>query len=150
MSQSLSQLYVHLTFGTKERYPFISPIWENQLLTYITGIIRNHDSLCIQCNSVEDHVHILFRMSKNYALSKIVEHIKKESSKWVKDNVPTCSKFFWQVGCGCFSVSSSKIEVVKNYIKKQKEHHLSISYQDEVEVFFKQYDLEYNAEYYWR
>jgi len=89
-------------------------------------------------------------MSKNYALSKIVENIKKESSKWLKDNFPSYSKFSWQTGYGGFSVSSSKVEVVKKYIENQKEHHRRISYQEEVEMFFKQYDLEYNSNYFWR
>ena len=150
MGQSLSQLYVHLTFGTKERYAFISSDWEGKLLAFITGIIKNHDSSCIISNCVEDHVHILFRMSKNYALSKIIENIKKESSKWVKDNIPSCSKFSWQTDYGGFSVSSSKLEVVKRYIENQKEHHKKLSYQEEVEMFFKEYNLEYNPEYYWR
>ncbi|TLX70664.1 IS200/IS605 family transposase [Labilibacter sediminis] len=150
MGQSLSQLYVHLTFGTKERYAFISSDWERKLLAFITGIIKNHDSSCIISNCVEDHVHILFSMSKNYALSKIIENIKKESSKWVKDNIPSCSKFSWQTGYGGFSVSSSKLEVVKRYIENQKEHHKKLSYQEEVKMFFKEYNLEYNPEYYWR
>ncbi|WP_363320330.1 transposase, partial [Plebeiibacterium marinum] len=58
MGQSLSQLYIHLTFGTKERYPFISSDWEGKLLAFITGILKNYDSSCIISNSVEDHVHI--------------------------------------------------------------------------------------------
>ncbi|WP_430814171.1 IS200/IS605 family transposase [Carboxylicivirga sp. RSCT41] len=112
MGQSLSQLYVHLTFGTKERYPFISSDWERKLLAFIAGILKNHDSSCIVSNCVVDHVHILFCLSKNYALSKVVENIKKESSIWVKDNIPSCPNFSWQTGYGCFSVSSSKIEII--------------------------------------
>ncbi len=150
MGQSLSQLYIHLTFGTKERYPFISTDWEAKLLAFITGILKNHNSSCIISNCDEDHVHILFRMSKNYALSKIIENVKKESSKWVKHNIPSCSKFTWQTGYGAFSVSSSKVEIVKRYIAKQKEHHKKLSYQEEVEMFFKEYGLEYNPKYYWR
>ncbi len=87
-------------------------------------------------------------MSKNYALSKIIEDIKKESSKWVKDNIPSCSKFTWQTGYGVFSVSSSKVEVVKRYIANQIEHYKKLSYQEEVEMFFKEYSLEYNPKYY--
>ena len=150
MGQSLSQLYVHLTFGTKNRYPFISPDWEKGLRAYMAGILKNLESPSLIINSVEDHVHILMRMSKNFALSKIVENVKKESSIWIKDNVNSCHNFSWQTGYGGFSVSSSKIDTVTKYIEKQKEHHRKVSYQEEVEMFFKEYDLEYNQEYYWR
>jgi REP element-mobilizing transposase RayT len=33
---------------------------------------------------MSDHVHALFRLSKNLALAKIVEEVKTSSSKWVK------------------------------------------------------------------
>ena len=44
MGQSLSQLYVHLAFGTKERYPFIPGQIELQLHSYIGGILKNKES----------------------------------------------------------------------------------------------------------
>ena len=150
MGQSLSQLYVHLTFGTKDRYPFIKPNWKLQLHSYMAGILKNHESPALIINSVPDHIHILFRLSKNYALAKVVENVKKESSKWIKGNTPV-SKFAWQAGYGAFSVSSSKVETVKQYIINQKEHHKKITFKEEVEVFMKNYDIiEYDTEYFWR
>jgi len=77
MGQSLSQLYVHLTFGTKYRKALIKPIWEKQLHAYLAGILKNYESPAIIINSVPDHIHILFRLSKNYALAKVVEEVKK-------------------------------------------------------------------------
>lgn len=76
MGQSLSELRVHLTFGTKERYSFISSGWEGKLMTFIIEILKNHDTSHIGPNFAEDHIHILFRLSKNYALSKVVENTK--------------------------------------------------------------------------
>lgn len=151
MGQSLSQLYIHLTYGTKNRYPFIQPEWEEGMHGYIAGILKNHESPAIIINSVTDHIHILFRLSKNYALAKVIEEVKKQSSKWVKETGNLNSKFSWQSGYGAFSVSSSKLEAVKRYIINQKEHHKKRSYQKEVEEFIRQYDiLEYDAEYFWR
>ena len=77
MRQSLSQLYVHLTFGTKERYPFISGQIELQLYSYIGGILKNKESPALKINPVPDHIHILFRLSKNHALAKVVEAVQK-------------------------------------------------------------------------
>ena len=150
MGQSLSQLYIHLTFGTKDRYPFIKHDWNSQLHSYIAGIMKNNESPALIINSVPDHIHILFRLSKNYALAKVVENIKKESSKWIKANTPV-SNFAWQAGYGAFSVSSSKVEIVKKYIINQKEHHKKITFKEEVEEFIQNYDLiEYDVEYFWR
>ncbi|MEA3496819.1 MAG: IS200/IS605 family transposase [Bacteroidota bacterium] len=151
MGQSLSQIYVHLTFGTKNRYPFIKTKWEKELHAYMAGIFKNYESPALIINSVSTHIHILFRLSKNYALAKVVENVKKESSKWVKQNDIKSSKFAWQNGYGAFSVSSSNVEVVKNYIHKQKEHHRKMTYKEEVEKFLKEYDLiNYDEKYFWR
>ena len=150
MSQSLSQLYIHLVFGTKNRVPFIIPEWSEQLNAYMAGILKNLESPAIHINSVADHVHILFRLSKNHALAKVVEEVKKNSSKWVKQIEYSNKKFSWQNGYGAFSVSSSKLETVKNYIVKQEEHHKKKSYQKEVEEFLKRYNIiEYVPTYFW-
>ncbi len=137
MGQSLSQIYVHLVFGTKERQPSINLKWETKLHSYISGILKKLESPAISINSVSDHVHVLFRLSKNYAIAKVVEELKKCTSKWVKDNMESCSKFSWQGGYGAFSVSSSNVNVVKQYIANQKMHHRKVSYQKEVEELIR-------------
>ena len=150
MGQSLSQLYVHLTFATKERIPIIQDDWNAKLHAYMDGILKNFDSPALIINSVPDHVHILFRMSKNYALAKIVEEVKKNATKWVKLSYPEMQHFKWQVGYGAFSVSSSAIDKVKRYIERQKEHHNVLDYRSEIEEFVKQYDIiEYDERYFW-
>ena len=149
MGQSLSQLYIHLIFGTKNRQPIIKEELETKLHAYIAGILKNMNSPALSINSVPDHIHILFRLSKNYALAKIVEEIKKNSSKWVKTNFDKLQNFKWQIGYGAFSVSSSKIDIVKNYISNQKEHHKKVSFKEELENFLNEYNIvEYNEKYF--
>jgi len=42
--QSLSQIYLHIVFSTKERFPFLEePAARNVLYAYITGILRKLD-----------------------------------------------------------------------------------------------------------
>lgn len=152
MGQSLSQLYVHLIFSTKGRNPAINSEIKEQLHSYIGGTLKKYESPALIINSVPDHVHILFRLSKNYTLSKIVEEIKKGSSKWMKHKFSSKNgnKFSWQKGYGAFSVSGSKVNTVKRYIARQDEHHSKVSFKKEVEMFIKEYDvIEYNPEYFW-
>lgn len=150
MGQSLSRIYVHLTFGTKGRLPFINYHIEGKLHEYLAGTLKKYDSPAIIINSVADHVHILFCLSKNYALAKVIEEIKKGSSKWMKEIENGNAKFSWQIGYGAFLVSSSKIEIVKKYIENQHEHHKIKTYREEVEEFLKEYDvIEYNPVYFW-
>ena len=151
MSQSLSRVYVHLTYGTKNRFPFINERYGKQLHPYVSGILKNLESPALVINSMPDHIHILFRLSKNYALSKVVEEVKKSSSMYLKTLNKDLSSFAWQGGFGAFSVSSSKVEVVRKYIENQKEHHRKKTYREEVEEFLRSYDVEeYDPDYFWR
>jgi putative transposase len=150
MGQSLAQMYIHLIFSTKKRYPFINPECEHRLHAYMDGIFKEMESPAIIINSVPDHVHVLFRLSKNYALAKVVEMVKKDSSKWMKTIVHGDKKFTWQIGYGAFSVSSNALETVKRYIKNQKTHHEIQSLKDEFEDFIKHYEIiEYDPKYFW-
>ena len=70
MGQSLSQLYVHLVFGTKGRIPTIPEAIEPELHAYIAGILINKESPAIKINSVPDHIHILLSYQKIMHLQK--------------------------------------------------------------------------------
>lgn len=113
MGQSLSKLYVHLVFGTKNRLPLIKEKFEGRLFSYLAGTFKKHESTVLNINGVSDHVHILFLLSKNIALLKLIEEVKKQSSKWIKEIDQNSQKFAWQIGYAAFSVSGSKIDVVK-------------------------------------
>jgi REP element-mobilizing transposase RayT len=150
MGQSLSQMYIHLVFGTKGRNLYLTPDIEKRVHAYLAGTLQQYESPALIINSMPDHVHILFRLSKNYALAKIVEEVKKESSKWIKTIEGGTKLFKWQIGYGAFSVSSSKVEVVKRYIENQKQHHGTQTFREEIEEFVQQYDIiEYDAQYFW-
>ncbi|MFB6343688.1 IS200/IS605 family transposase [Saccharicrinis sp. FJH2] len=150
MSQSLSQIYVHLTFGTKERHPYIKDQVKHRLHQFIGGILRSQESPSVIINSVPDHIHILFKLSKNYALTDVIKEVKARSSKWLKDFGGDYSTFTWQRGYGAFSVNYMNLEKVINYIKDQESHHKYKSFREEVEEFVKQFNIiNYDPEYFW-
>ena len=84
MPQSLANLLVHIIFSTKDRLPLINQKIENQLHAYMAGVFKACDSPAIIIGGTENHVHILCSLSKNIPLSKMLEDVKKSSSKWIK------------------------------------------------------------------
>lgn len=74
-------------------------------------------------------------MSKNIALAKFVEEIKRNSSRWIKPKGAAYQDFAWQGGYAGYSVSQSVVEKVARYIDNQKQHHKTISFQDEYKKF---------------
>lgn len=57
--------------------------------------------------------------------------------------------FAWQAGYGCFSVSASKIDAVKQYIYGQATHHKKTSFQDEYREFLSLYGMQWDEKYVW-
>ncbi len=150
MGQSLSKIYVHLIFATKGRKPFIKKELREPLNHYVMGILKQNNCPSLQTNCVEDHMHILFRLSKNVALSKVVEQVKKRSSKWMKEVEGGNQDFRWQIGYAAFSVNSSGVDVVSRYIMNQERHHMKKTLKVEVEEYVKAYDvMEYDDQYFW-
>lgn len=149
MAQSLSQLYVHIIFHTKYNQDLIDAAIETELYAYIGGIIKANGSLPIKINGTPNHIHILSTMSKNIALAKFVEEIKRNSSLWIKTKGERYQEFARQGGYAGYSVSQSAIEKVARYIDNQKEHHKTISYQDEYRKFLDEYGVDYDENYLW-
>ena len=149
MAQSLAKLLTHIVFSTKNRQPVIPPDTAADLNAYFVGILKNLDSPSILVNSVADHVHILCRLSKNYALAKVIQEIKTGTSKWIKTQSPPLSGFHWQNGYGAFSVSQSNVEEVRQYIAAQAEHHRTMTFQDEFRAFLRRHGIDYDERYVW-
>ena len=97
----------------------------------------------------KDHIHILYAQSRVWSIAKIVEVIKKRSSKWIKTKGDKFRLFRWQNGYGAFSVSRSSAESVKRYIQNQKEHHKRVTFKNEFRVFLDKHEIEYDEEYVW-
>ena len=146
MGQSLVKNYIHIVFGTKYREPLIHEEIENELHKYLGGICNSLNCSVLIVGGYTDHIHIL---SKNISLVELVKKIKSHSSKWIKTRSKNYSNFYWQDGYGAFSVNPSQIEVVKNYIANQKEHHDKKSFKNEFRLFLKKYEVEYDEKYVW-
>ena len=85
MSQSLVKNLLHLVYSTKNRALWLPADVRPRLFAYRAGIFKEWDSPAIIIGGVDDHVHALFMLSKNHPLKKIVEEVKKSSSKWMKN-----------------------------------------------------------------
>ncbi len=67
--------------------------------------------------------------------------MKGSSSKYMNDKKIIKQHFAWQRGYGAYSVSGSKIDIVKKYIENQDKHHRRKSFTDEYEDWKKEYGI---------
>ncbi|MCB9262952.1 MAG: IS200/IS605 family transposase [Flavobacteriales bacterium] len=149
MSQSLTKLYVHIIFHTKYSQPLIRKQDKEKLYAYIGSVLNTNKSTPIKINGIENHIHIFCLLSKNIALSKLVEEIKRHSSRWIKTIDPHYKNFAWQGGYGAFSVCPSKFDAVKKYIENQEEHHKKKDARKEYIQFLEKHQIEFDENYLW-
>ena len=150
MPQSLAQVYLHLVFSTKDRRPFLEdPILRGDLHRYLIGTCRNFDSPSLQIGGVADHIHILCRFGRNQSIAETIRELKRDSSKWIKEQRGGSATFSWQSGYGAFSISRGHVEKLIQYIANQEVHHRTESFQDEFRRLCEFYGLAIDERYAW-
>ena len=86
-------------------------------------------------------------LSKNIALADLIRTVKKDSSRWIKTKGAGLLDFYWQDGYGAFAVSESQIAPVCDYIARQKEHHRTQTFEEELVAFAERHGLSYDPRY---
>jgi REP element-mobilizing transposase RayT len=122
---------------------------EEELHAYISSICNKLECYAVKVGGYNDHIHILCQLSKKIALMKLLEEIKSHSSKWIKTKGMGYTHFYWQNGYAAFSVKPSEIDRVIRYIERQHVHHGQQAFQEEMLLFFKKYNIEYDPRYVW-
>ncbi len=149
MPQSLANVLIHLIFSTKNRAPSIDPAIECELYPYLASICRNHNSPTHAIGGTENHVHIACSLSRTTTISRLLEEVKRSSSKWMKTKGAKFSSFAWQNGYAAFSIGQSQLDAVRAYIGRQREHHTAKSFEDELRRFLTRYQVAYDERYAW-
>ena len=115
----------------------------------MSGILQKLECHSITVGGVEDHAHLICDLTKKHASMKVIEILKKESSKFVKTLDSTLPLFHWQDGYGAFSLSKSALHDVQSYIAGQEEHHRKVTFQEEFVMFLQRHGIEYDERYLW-
>lgn len=137
---------MHVIFAVKGRESLIKPEWQEELYRYMAGALKQHSDTPYIINGMEDHVHLLFGMTPKESLSDLVQSLKIQTSKFVKEHYG-CNAFAWQAGFGAFSYSKSLLPAVSHYIENQKQHHSKKSFDDEMREILEKAGIEYDARY---
>ncbi len=142
MAQTYYNIWLHIVWSTKDRFPFLSPEIRTKLFIHIHKIASEKGYHLSLINGIEDHIHCLFSLNPKYAISKMVNDVKGESSHWLNEQKFLKTKFNWQRGFSVFSVSESKVNQVRKYINNQVEHLRRISFIEEWDLLLKKHNIE--------
>lgn len=142
MSHTHAWVLVHVVFSTKERANLIPDI--DELCRYVTGIAKAKKITLLAAGGVSNHMHLLIALNPVLPLSKAVQEIKGNSSRWLRERGV---RFAWQEGYGAFGVSQSQKDVVAEYIGYQAEHHRKWSFEEEFMTLLRKSGASYDSRY---
>jgi REP element-mobilizing transposase RayT len=133
-------IWIHLVWATKNREPLLKTIdLRKQLFNHIheNGFDKNIHIDFV--NGYIEHAHALLSLQADQTISKIAQLIKGESSHWINKNNLLPGQFEWQDDYFAVSVSESRVNAVRDYIKNQEQHHQKITFQQEYDEFMEKY-----------
>jgi REP element-mobilizing transposase RayT len=135
---------IHCVFSTKERVNSIADNIREPLFAYTFGIAKNIHVEILAIGGTANHIHILIALPAKESLSNTIRDLKANSSRWMSEKY---HQFSWQQGFGAFSVSPSKVQAVKRYIRHQAEHHAKRSFEEEFVLLLKKSGVDYDPQY---
>ena len=136
---SYTKIWVHCVWTTKNRITILKKNIRENIFTHIKENASDKEIFIDCINGFEEHVHCLICLKREQNIAECLQLIKGESSYWINKNKFIDQKFEWQDDYFAVSVSESQIQIVRNYIKNQEEHHKKKSFTDEYNEFIKNY-----------
>jgi len=139
---SYIKVYVHFIWSTKNRQPFLTADIREKVFKHIRENAKVKNIFIDFLNGYIDHVHCLVSLNDDLSIGKIAQLIKGESSYWINKNKLTLTKFEWQDEYMAIGIGDDKIQIVRNYIANQEEHHKKHNFQQEYDKFIERYGFE--------
>ena len=150
MPQSLSCVYVHGIFSTKDRFPYLGDdAIREKMHRQLGGISNTMGCPVVTVGGADDHVHILANLGRTVCQSDWIKELKRVSSGRVKQEGPNLTGFSWQGGYGVFSVDRDSLPKVQRYVANQLEHHKRFSFKEEFLKILGEHKVEWDERYIW-
>lgn len=144
---SYTPIYYHIIYSTKDRAPVLTDDIHERFFKYLWRILEDKGSHLYRINAVADHVHILTSVHPGQSLASLIRDLKSNSTTWIKDENLIPAFPGWQEGYAAFTKSVGEREKVIQYIKRQQEHHRSVSSLDELRVLLREEGVKFDERY---
>ena len=133
------RIWIHCVWGTKNRIKHFNKDNTISVIKHIRENAKDKNFYIDFLNIHKDHTHCLISLSSGQTIDKTIQLIKGECSFWINKNKIVNGKFAWADEYFAVSVSESKVDKVRKYIKNQEEHHKVKTWEDEYNEFMKKY-----------
>lgn len=122
-SHVFHEIYVHLTWHTKDDSPLLIPSLETIVHKILTDRCHQTKGVYLHgINGTPTHVHLAINIEPQITISKLVGELKGFSAHEINEQ-KRMKRLEWQRGFGVVSFGRKQLSWVQDYIARQKEHH---------------------------
>jgi REP element-mobilizing transposase RayT len=139
---SYLRILVHCVWATKYRIPYLKDQIRHEVISHIRENAGSKGIFIDHINGYHDHLHALISLGARQNISGIIQNIKGESSFWINKNKLTRIKFEWQDDYWAVSFGVNQLEILREYIRYQVQHHQKVPFKDELNKLIEEYKLE--------
>jgi REP element-mobilizing transposase RayT len=131
---TLTKVLVHFVWSVKHREDLLSAENSPIIFRHLKEVAAQKGILLDTTGGYRNHIHCLVFLKPGQPLSFIAKNLKGESSWWINQNGLSVSHFSWQNDYYAVSVNPASINIIRNYINNQEQHHSNLSFKDEVRL----------------
>ena len=134
---SYSRIHLHFVWRTKNSAPMMDEEIKRAVIGVFVSKAKDLQLELIEANGPEDHIHVLLKSPPTLAPSDIAKELKGSSSHFVNHVTlegDRIRSLYWQDGFGVISVSPSAVKSVREYIRRQIEHHRENTLNEDLEI----------------
>ena len=132
---SFVQIFVHAVWSTKHRQPKLTDDKRKILFNHICENAKQKGIHIDTIGGYTDHVHCLIALKKDQSIAKVIQLIKGESAYWANKRNLIQPYLQWQEEYYAGSIDYKSIQVIRNYILNQEEHHRKKTFETESQEF---------------
>jgi putative transposase len=127
-TRSYAEINFHITWHTKDNFPFITPKMEPDLYAFIKSRIITMPNVFFHAiGGIADHIHLGASFYPPFEIDRWIGEMKGASSHEFGKALQ------WQSGYGIVSFGTNNLDWVVAYIRNQKEHHRDGTAQERLE-----------------
>jgi REP element-mobilizing transposase RayT len=138
---SFISIWLHCVWTTNRRIPYLKNDIREQVIFHILETSKRKSIYIDHINGYNEHLHAMISMGGRQNISDIMQQIKGESSYWINKNNLTRLKFEWQDDFYCVSFGVPQLDILREYIRNQTNHHKTVSWQEELASLEKEYKI---------
>jgi putative transposase len=148
--QVIDHVLLHVIFSTKSQRAVLNEELRTKIRDSLADELSHSENIRVALAVLADHVHVAVYLSRKMTVNKLVERLKKTTTRCVRSAGAPFENFAWQQGFAAFSVGLTDRDALIRYIETQDAFHGARTFQQEMRAMYAKYDAGFDERFVWK